>query len=225
MTTGSVKVDTNSRLSRNLGLLQAGSTITLDIFTPAGQKQKFRTIFVGYLPKNYILIQYPDASKLGHFAQHITQGTSVTVRGLIEGAVVAFSATIKQTIQIPSRLMVLAFPKDVSLQNLRSSIRIDTEIESKIKIQNQYWQATMTDLSINGCQLAITSGESLILADKQDVEISISNFRKLKTMTLSALVCNVKQRSQDVFFGVKFKAESKNLVVDLLHHAVTKEEI
>ena len=123
------RVETSSRLRRNLALLNAGTPVTIDIATPAGQKAKFRTTFIGYLPKQYVLIQFPEASKLGKFSHYITQGAGITVRGLIEGhegAVVAFISTVKQTLQIPSRIMVLDFPHTVTLQNLRSSVRIDT---------------------------------------------------------------------------------------------------
>ena len=227
MASNSSKVDMNSRLSRNLGLLQAGAVVTVDISTPAGQKKKFRTTFIGYLPKQYILIQFPDASKLGSFAQYIMQGTGVTVRGLIEGhegAVVAFVSSIKQTVQIPSRIMVLDFPKSVSLQSLRSSIRIDTEIKSKVKVDKEYWQSTITDLSINGCHLSINDGEALVLADDKSVEIIIEDFQGLQNIKLIAAICNIKQQSSGVSFGVKFIPESKKAVTSLLHHAVTAED-
>ncbi len=227
MASNSSKVDMNNRLSRNLGLLQAGAIVTVDISTPAGQKKKFRSVFVGYLPKQYILIQFPEASKLGSFSQYITQGTGVTVRGLIEGhegAVVAFVSNIKQTVQMPSRLMVLDFPKSVSLQSLRSSIRIDTEIKAKVKVDKEYWQATITDLSINGCHLDISDGEALVLADDKTVEIIIEDFQGLQNIKVTAMICNVKQQTSGVSFGVKFLPESKKSVTSLLHHAVTAED-
>jgi len=227
MANNSAKIDMNNRLSRNLGLLQAGAMVTVDISTPAGQKKKFRTTFIGYLPKKYVLIQFPDVSKLGSFSQHVIQGAGVTVRGLIEGhegAVVAFVSIIKQTLQIPSRLMVLDFPKSVSLQSLRSSIRIDTEIKSKVKVDKEYWQSTITDLSINGCHLDISDGESLVLADDKTVEIIIEDFQGLQNIKLMAVICNIKQQASGVSFGVKFKPESKESVTSLLHHAVTAED-
>ena len=222
-----MKVDMSSRLNRNLGLLQAGATVTIDISTPAGQKSKFRTTFIGYLPKQYVLIQFPDPTKLGNFSQYIKQGTGITVRGLIEGhegAVVAFVSNIKQTLQIPSRLMVLEFPKTVTLQGLRSSIRIDTEILAKVKIDKEYWQATITDLSINGCHLDIANGEALVLADDKTIEVVVENFLELKNIKLTATICNIKQQSNGVSFGVKFNEKSKEQVTSLLHHAITAEE-
>lgn len=217
----------NTRLCRNLGLLQPGSVVTIDVSTPAGQKKKFRSIFVGYLPKQYILIQFPESGKLGNFSQFFTQGTAVTVRGLIEGhegSVVAFVSNIQQTLQIPSRLIVLDFPKLVSVQSLRSSLRIDTEIKSKVKIDNEYWQSTITDLSISGCHLAINDGEALVLADNKVVEVVIEDFEGLQNINVKAVICNNKQEATGVSFGVKFMPESKKSVTSLLHHAVTLED-
>ncbi|MCI2282914.1 hypothetical protein L3081_05310 [Colwellia sp. MSW7] len=65
-------IDTATRLDRNLALLHAGSLVTIDIATPRGQRGKFRTTFIGYLPKKYVLIQFPDSGKLGKFSQRFS---------------------------------------------------------------------------------------------------------------------------------------------------------
>lgn len=217
-------IDTVTRLDRNLALLQAGSIITIDISTPAGQRAKFRTTFIGYLPKKYVLIQFPDAKKLGKFSQHIVQGASITVRGLLEGhegAVVAFVSTIKQTLQMPSRIMVLDFPKTVGLQNLRSSIRIETNIDAKVKIDQNYWQTTITNLSINGCQLNIVNGEKLVLSEKKIIEIVIEDEQGGNNFKFNGEVCNLKQQKDGVTFGVKFDAKSDEHVRQLLLNTIT----
>mgnify|MGYP001069414152 CR=1 FL=1 len=220
------QIETVARLNRNLGLLQAGSKVTLDLATPAGQKAKFRSLFVGYLSKQYVLVQYPDANKVGNFAQYMTQGTSVTVRGLIEGhegAVVAFISNIRQTLQMPSRLLVLEFPKTVRLQALRSSIRIDTDIIAKVKIKSEYWRAELTDLSINGCQIFVNNGEELVLSSDNKIEIVIEDFQGLSNLKLEAEVCNNKQVTNGLAMGLKFLLQSKSEVTKLLHHAITLE--
>ena len=56
-----IKIETQDRLNRNLALLHPGATVTLDMSTPAGQRGKFRSNFIGYMPKNYVLVQYPDS--------------------------------------------------------------------------------------------------------------------------------------------------------------------
>jgi hypothetical protein len=217
-------IETSVRLDRNLALLHAGSMVNIDISTPAGQRAKFRTTFIGYLPRKYVLIQFPEASKLGRFSQHIVQGTAVTVRGLIEGhegVVVAFLSTIKQTLQMPSRIMVLDFPRTVGLQSLRSSIRIDTQIPAKVKIDEDYWQATIENLSINGCQLNIMNGERLVLSDKKDIQIVIEEEQALDNLKLNGVVCNLKQHNEGISFGVKFKAKSEEQVRQLLLTTMT----
>ena len=227
MSASSIKVDTSSRLNRNLALLQAGSNITIDIATPAGQKGKFRTSFIGYLPKKYVLIQYPEASKLGNFAKYITQGTSITVRGLIEGhegAVVAFVSSVKQTLQIPSRVIVLEFPKSVSLQSLRSSMRIDTNIVAKIKVKKEYWKALMINISINGCQLIVNNGESLAFIKDEKVDVIVEDFQGLKNINLIANVRSTKAQTGGISLGVKFCETSKKCITQLIQHAVIMED-
>ena len=223
MSDNAIKMDTVGRLNRDLALLNPGAIVTLDMSTPAGQRGKFRSNFIGYMPKNYVLVQYPDSSKLGNFSQYIAQGMGVTVRGLIEGhegAVVAFVTNVKQTIQIPSRIIVLEFPREVSLQNLRSSMRIDTYIKAKIKVKDEYWASVISDISVTGCQLMINNGEKLTLTDDHAVEIIIEDFQGLKNLKLVAKICNSKIQTDGVMLGVKFDDSSKIAVTKLLQQAV-----
>jgi|GEM_PF-604360 len=220
------QVDTGARLSQNLALLHAGSTISIEVTTPAGQRAKFRTTFIGYLPKQYLLVQFPESSKLGKFSQHIKQGAAITVRGLIEGhegAVLAFISSVKQTLQIPSRIMVLDFPHTVTLQHLRSSVRIETMINAKVKIDQAYWQTTITNLSIDGGQLSIDNGDKLVLTENKVIEIVVENSEGSGNIKLSAVICNLKKQVNGLAFGVKFNEESKSQVIDLLHFAITSE--
>ncbi len=164
---------------------------------------------------------------MGQFSQHIKQGTSITVRGLIEGhegAVVAFVSTIKQTIQMPSRLMVLEFPRTVGLQNLRSSIRIETDINAKVKIDQNYWQTTIANLSITGCQLSIINGEKLVLSEKKMIEIVVEDKQGGNNFKLIGAVCNLKQQTDGLSFGVKFDAKSNKQVSQLLLDTITSHD-
>ena len=215
------------QLNQKLALIHAGSNVTIEICTPAGQKKKFRSVYIGCLPNQYVMIQFPDGKKLGNFGQYIVQGTSITVRGLIEGregAVVAFIGNIKQTLLIPSRIMVLEYPSKITLQHLRSSIRIHTKIAAKIKIDNKFWEATITDLSNNGCHLGIIDGESLLLAENKAVEIIVGHYQGLVELKFIAHICNIKQEVQGVSCGVKFSDLSKEPVSKLLHHIIMIEE-
>ena len=218
-----ILIDPTKHSARNLAFLKAGAPITIDIATPAGQKRKFNTYFIGYLPKKYVLVEYPDSSRLGAFSQYIGQGTVITVRGLIEGrdgAAVAFISTVRQTLQIPSRIMVLDIPNTVTLQQLRSSIRIDTKIAAKVKIDDVYWQTTMTNLSVNGGQLDIINNEKLVLSENKVIEIVTETSEGENNIKLNATICNIKQQVDGVSFGVKFNQVSKQQVIELLYQAL-----
>ena len=219
-----IKVDTAARLNRTLGMMQSRSTVTIDICTPAGQKGKFRTTFVGYLAKQYVLLQFPDPNKLGNFGQFISKGTGVTVRGLIEGnegAVAAFMSKIKQTLQIPSKLIVLEFPNSLSIQSLRKSIRIETDIIVKVCLDKNFWQGAITDISISGCQLLIENGEVLNMIKDKSISMVIEGYQELNNLTLNGQVCSIKQVSNGVSLGIKYNDDDKEQVVKLLHHVVT----
>ncbi|MDO6427445.1 PilZ domain-containing protein [Thalassotalea sp. 1_MG-2023] len=226
MPSSPTKIETVDRLNRNLGLLLAGSLVTIDIATPAGQKGKFRTTFIGYLPKKYVLVQFPDKNKLGSFSQFLTQGVAVTVRGLIEGhegSVAAFVSTVKQTLQIPSKIMVLDFPRSLSVQSLRKSIRIDTDIVSKVFVENNYWQGLITDLSLSGCQILIKNGEKLNMTKDKSISVIIENFQDLNNLKLPGTMCTIKPVLNGVSIGVKFSENARELVIKLLHHVITLE--
>ena len=218
-----VKMEEISQFIRNLALLQPGAVVTLDMSTPAGQRGKFRSTFIGYLPKHYILVQYPDSSKLGSFAQYIAQGMGVTVRGLIEGhegAVVGIVSNVKQTVPIPSRIIVLEFPREVSLQKLRASMRIKTHIKTKIQVENEHCSSVISDISVSGCQLMVQAGEQLKLSAGKTIEIIIEDFQGITDVKLNAEICNNKLLPEGISLGVKFNDTSKTEVKKLMQEAV-----
>ncbi|MEW6990911.1 PilZ domain-containing protein [Colwelliaceae bacterium 6441] len=227
MSSAPVKVQTSSRINSNLGLMQAGSTVSIDISTPAGQKGKFRSVFVGFLSKQYVLIQFPDSNKLGNFGQFITQGAGVTVRGLIEGhegSVAAFVSSIKQTLQIPSKLIVLDFPKSISVQSLRKSIRVDTDIQSKVRVEKNVWQGMITDLSLSGCQIMVDNGDKVALTNDKSIDIVIESFPELSKLKFAGQICSIKQLKNGVSLGVQLTESSRNSAIKLLHHVITIED-
>ena len=218
-----IVVETSERLNRNLGLLQPGASITLDMTTPAGKKGKFRTQFIGYLPKNYVLIQFPEASKVGSFVQYIIPGLLVTVRGLIEGhegAVVAFVANVRQTLQNPSRLIVLEFPKKVTLQHLRATTRIDTNITLKVGVTNEYFKAQMSNISLSGCQILVNNAEALLMANDKAIEIVIENFKNNENLKLLGTIRNTKKQANDVSIGVHFSNDIKEQVMAVIEESM-----
>lgn len=227
MAQNAIQVDTASQLHQNLGMLQAGSPVTIELSTPAGQKGRFRTYYIGYLPKKYVLIQYPDSTKLGKFSSYIKQGLGITVRALIEGkegAVVAFVSVIRQTLQTPSRILVVDFPTKVTIQKLRDAVRIETDITAAVLVNKQQWRAQISDISAQGCHLYINNGEELILTDKSQVDIVVEGYQSLDRVKISAVICNSRQLSSGISFGVRFDEKGLSSATKLLHCAMAPQE-
>ncbi|KMT67067.1 PilZ domain-containing protein [Catenovulum maritimum] len=227
MLTTPVEFNTLERLSRNLGLLQAGSIVTVEISTPSGQKIKFRSIFIGYLPKKYALVQLPESSKIGNISQYIVPDAAVTVRGLQEGhegSVAAFVSSIKQVLKIPSRIMVLNFPQTVSVQSLRKAVRIDTDIATKLEIADKQRHGMITDISISGCQLMIKEAAEVVLERGDKLHLLIENFIENEKLEVECVTCSYKKIGDDISLGLKFDTESKKQAIKLINYIIIHEE-
>ena len=220
------QINTKEGLSKEFKYLLAGTPVNIDIVTPAGKKGRFRTIFIGYLPEQFILIQFPDANKLGSYSQYITQGSQVTVRGLVEGheaSVIAFISTIKQTLSQPSRIMVLNFPDNMVIHNLRSTKRVLTDLTANIALGDNQWQVKITDVSLSGCHIEVSEGGKDELTEGEQIEIVIEATEQ-ENLTIKARVCNVKLFENGVEFGCQFLGEQDNTIEKIVHTALLSEK-
>ena len=153
-------------------------------------------------------------------------GANVTVRGLIEGhegAIVAFVSQIRQTLQIPSRILTLEFPKNVTLQSLRSAVRIDTDIDIKVAVDKEYWKASIANLSNSGCQVIIYNGDPLLMTNGQKIKLVVEDFRGLSNLNMEATVCNAKKSGNNVSLGLKFEESSQEQAQKLLQQTMFEQ--
>jgi hypothetical protein len=221
------QIDIDSELDFNLRLLAAGSIIVLEVLTPTGQKKKIHSTFIGYLPKQYILIQYPDPKKLGHFSDYIKAGATVTIRGLHEGlkfAIVAFTAQVKQNLLQPSKVIALEFPKEIRVLYLRNGIRLQTEIEATVKFDKNNYPAQITNLSPSGCQLIISNAELSKFANDTEIEITVANNKEQEGFSVKACVCNSKKVPNGLTLGVRFIENSLPEIKTLLYLSLFAED-
>ena len=221
------QIDIDSEAEFNLRLLPAGSTVVLEISTPTGQKKKVHTAFIGCLSKQYILIQYPDSQKLGHFANYIKAGGIITIRGLHEGhkfAIVAFNTQVKQTLLQSSKIIVLEFPKEVRVLYLRTGIRLQTEIKATVEFDKNSYAAQVTNLSPSGCQLIINSEKPPTLDNEAEIEITVAKNKDQESFAVKACVCNSKQLPTGLSIGVQFIENSLPEIKTLLYLSLSIED-
>lgn len=219
--------ETDNELDLKLRLLPAGSAVVIEISTPTGLSRKVHSTFIGYLSKQYVLIQYPEAKKLGHYANFLKMGGVVTLRGLHEGhkfAIVAFTTQVKQTLLQPSKVIVLEFPKEVRVLYLRNGIRLKTEIQALMEFNKENYPAQITDLSPSGCQLIINSKELPTLDNELEIEITVAKSKEQESFTTRAFVCNFKQVQTGLSIGVRFIKSNLPAIEALLYISLFAED-
>lgn len=221
------EIEKELKLELDLRLIPAGSSVVLEIFTPTGLSRKVHSTFIGYLSKQYVLIQYPDSKKLGHYGNFIKMGGVITVRGLHEGhkfAIVAFTTQVKQTLLQPSKIIVLEFPKEVRVLYLRNGIRLKTEIKATMEFEKNNYAAKVTDLSLCGCQLIINSKEPPTLVNEAEIEVTIAKDKEQESFTVRAFVCNFKQLPTGLSIGVRFIENNLPEIESLLYLSLSNED-
>ncbi|WP_394129429.1 flagellar brake protein [Shewanella maritima] len=219
------RVNTQNGLSKEFNFL-AGTPINIDIVTPAGQKGRFRTTFIGYLPGEFVLIQFPDLNKLGSYAQYFVNGTELTVRGLIEGheaSVIAFVSTIKQTLTVPTRMVALNFPKELTVHNLRATKRVLTELPTTVSLEPQQWSALMSDISLMGCHLIVNKCSDEDIEEGAKITITVKDNDE-NNISITAVVCNKKSKGTNIEFGCQFTEQQDDKIEKMIHMALLVEK-
>ncbi len=219
------QITSKDGLSKEFKYLLAGTSVNIDIITPVGKKGRFKTTFIGYLPEEYILIQFPESHKLGSFSQYIKQGLQITVRGLVEGheaSVIAFISSIKQTLSQPSNIMVLDFPKSMVIHNLRSTKRVLTDLPMKICTTPDHLSGTLTDVSLAGCQLELEQ-QKKGLDEGEEIVIEVAE-NEQETIRVKARICNVKPSDDGTALGCQFLNEQETEIEKIVHMALMAEQ-
>ena len=197
--------------------------VIVELMTPAGQKIKFKSCFVGFMPGKFVLIQAPDLNKNRKLANMLQDSVKCTLRGLSEGqegAVVAFNSSIKSSIRVPGQMLVLQMPDTVVIQPLRKVNRIDTNIEVSIQIDKYLWQGSIENLSAHGCLLSFIKTQEINIEQNHQVELTITDSQYSDVEELSATICNIKNLQQTVSIGVEFCEQSKRSATSLLNQVL-----
>lgn len=211
-------------LNQQLSLLAPGTLVTIEVLNTAGEKARCRALYVGNLPQQYLLLQFPDPTKYASLVPLLEPGVGLTVRGLVEGhegAIIAFRSTIKQQLTTPSRLLVLSYPSQSQLQNLRTTPRIATQIPLILRVDNAQCGATMTDLSNKGCRVLLPANKQLALLNGQQVRLSIKE--EEKACELEATICNVRFGKTTWTVGLMFAEGAQANATELLHQIIARE--
>lgn len=150
-----------------------GTELQLEI---DGVASRLRTQLIGIDADRILIVKTPTMSQIGGINVKLFAGNRVIVRYVFEGSVFGFETAIVEAITSPMRLLFLAYPKVVTARNIRSNPRVNTSLPAKLKAGEAGADATVTDISISGCQLEIRREglpPAVKLAVDADVEITL----------------------------------------------------
>lgn len=210
-------------VTRQLSKLPPSSMVIVEVTTPAGQKVKFRSVFIGFLSNKYVLLQMPDLNKNRKLAIFLNSKTKCTVRGLsegIEGAVIAFNSVIQSQLKTPSPMMVLQIPAKVELQSLRKVSRIETEIAVDLQLDKYLYSGTMLDLSAFGCLVSIIKSQDINVDQTNKVNLIVTDSKYNGVEEIKGTVCNVKQQAQTVELGIAFDDCARSCATRMLNQVM-----
>ncbi len=206
--------------------INPGALLTLDIETSDKGKAKYRSRFIGYVPDQYLLLQYPEIIKLSDETPELNQGQEFTVRALIDegeaGAVITFKAQLIQHVDLPTQALALHFPHLVNLQQLRTETRFNSSVHATLAKDGWDITGKLVDISSKGCRFQMVGKSEQIVQVEDQFTVVISGDHK--TLSLAALTCHVKQSKSLLVLGLQFTPESEPQAIELLHRLLLVDE-
>jgi len=206
-------------VSKSLSMLTSGSSIIVEVSIPPSKKIKFKSIFVGFLPNKFMLIQLPDLNRNADLVGNIKQGVACTVRSIVEkheGSIVAFVTSIESTINIPAKMIVLNIPQKVVVQALRKKTRIETQLNFEATMNNTSFKGVMVNLSLEGCLLSTKKEEKVVINKDDEIILSITDTPLSDFTSIKGIVCNFKLSLNNNYSGIKFEDKSKEVIKNLM---------
>lgn len=206
-------------VSKSLSMLTPGSPIIVEVSIPPSKKIKFKSIFVGFLPNKFMLIQLPDLNRNAELVGNVKRGVACTVRSIVEqheGSIVAFVTSIESTINIPAKMIVLNIPQKVVVQALRKETRIDTQLNFEAIVNNTSFKGVMVNLSLEGCLLSTQKEEKVVINKNDDITFSITDTALNDVTSIKGIVCNCKSSLNVDYAGIKFDDKSEKMIKNLL---------
>lgn len=210
-----------------LSMLPPGSQIIVEVSIPPRKKIKFKSTFVGLLPKQFLLIQLPDLNKNPELVGNIQQGVACTIRSLVEkneGAIIAFVTSIERNINIPAKMIVLSIPQRVVVQSLRKEARNATQLNFESTMNNSLLKGVIVNLSFEGCLLSVKKEAEAIIKKGDSITFSVTDTTLRGVASIKGIVCNCKSSSSLSYFGIKFEEQSLETIKDLLMRVLFSNE-
>lgn len=161
-------------------------------------------IVIGYVPDKTLLVYLPKAEPL--IGYPLVGGDQIFVRFFNGKNIFSFKVFVEQVINLPFKYIHLSFPTQIHGQAIRNSVRIKTNIEAKVTVNQETFPATITNLSSTGAEIQIRAdlGEP---GSTLNLSFDVNVHEKITSFTVSAIIKRFNLSKNEIgqlVYGIKF---------------------
>lgn len=160
---------------------------------------------IGYVPEKTLIIHLPETSRKPGNPLFL-EGEQLLVRFFNGQCIFSFNVIVEHVVKLPFKYIHLSFPREISGQTIRKSIRIKSNIETKISFNDQSYDGNITNLSATGAEIAIRAdlgekGNAIGIAfdvELEDKAVSLSLQALIRSFQISKIEIGV------LIYGIEF---------------------
>ncbi|AZL85443.1 flagellar brake protein [Aliivibrio salmonicida] len=212
-----VSLSTNQNV---LNKMDIGGRVIIEVSCPNGQSAQATSTLIGFKKGQYIFIEYPSSTSL-EFNKIYLEGAEVTFRAMTNTTlrdVIAFRTQIHSVIYRPMEMLCLHAPKSISMRQIRTHQRIETEFECELTVGNHVLSGKISDFSAGGCAVLFPSKLNPDNLLNQPVSVSIQ-LDTLEPILIKGKIKNIDAKEKKSKVGVMFNADSiTDSDLQTLHH-------
>lgn len=201
--------------------LPSGTVLQLQFIDVSGERSSSKLL--GFLEGETLLVTLPFK---GGQALPVVKGQRVVARAITSSAAIAFQTVIEKVCHAPYAYLHLEYPTDVSVNRVRTSPRIATDLKAKVVNESEMPKgeekaAQILDVSPTGARVQLAP-ESVKIGD--DISLtSVFNFSDVDRSVVIKGVVRAKTGGQEgeqdpakpVVYGVEFVDLSEEMTLFL----------
>lgn len=188
-----------------------------------GSSDKLKSKIVGYDPQKFVIIATPG----GAAANSIDSGQQVVLKYVYEGMVICFKTPVIGTVTAPEPLLFIAYPSDITRQNLRTQKRYACDYNARLNIGQKTISCRLVDISLGGCccsaanSVMTDTGLQFSPGDSGSVEIELPG--GCNWLTVASTVSNAWSTGDQRQVGISFAdvdETRKKQIKQLIYHTL-----
>ncbi|MCI5107150.1 MAG: flagellar brake protein [Pseudomonadales bacterium] len=186
--------------------------------------EKLKSRIIGHDQQNYVIIACPRAGTCNNDTWQ--PGAKVVIKYVHDGVVIAFQTPVLNSIQAPANLLFLAYPREVTRQNLRGWKRYQCDFKGWLPVAGNELVGSVLDISMGGCCISIPNdslGSAEIPEADTKLDLTIQHPESNELAKLPATLSNSWASGNSRKFGVAYQSltsDQERQVKDLIFVAL-----